>query len=75
MCDLDQTFASPEALLPHLEETHSDQFTTDQLRKVSRQRVIEQPQAWNECPICGFTVEEAPRQSIPALPKRQKTSF
>ncbi|KAK3349608.1 hypothetical protein B0T25DRAFT_548547 [Lasiosphaeria hispida] len=58
VCDCDQVYTSPEALFPHLEDSHSDQFTTDQLLTISRQRPVERPRPSNECPLCSFAVEE-----------------
>ena len=73
MCDFDGIYAEPGALLSHLEEAHSGQFTTDQLHTISRQRVIQRPRSWNECLLCCFAVDEVTEPNHPSLPKRHKT--
>jgi hypothetical protein len=71
VCDFKQIYTSPTDLLPHLESAHADQFNMDQLHAISRQGVVVRPRRWNECPVCGFTVEEAQEHNSPEYPKRQ----
>ncbi|EAQ84990.1 hypothetical protein CHGG_09004 [Chaetomium globosum CBS 148.51] len=58
--DSHDVYRSPEALHLHLTETHHDMFDASRLQAVARQSKIERPRAWNECPLCCFTVEEVP---------------
>ncbi|KAH6616959.1 hypothetical protein F5144DRAFT_606479 [Chaetomium tenue] len=58
--DSHDVYKSPEALHLHLAEAHHNMFDANRLQAVARQSKIERPRAWNECPLCCFTVEEVP---------------
>ena len=45
------------ALYSHLEEAHGHDFTSEQLRVISRQSATEQQRAWNDCLLCCCAVD------------------
>ncbi|EHK43570.1 hypothetical protein TRIATDRAFT_294571 [Trichoderma atroviride IMI 206040] len=51
-------YSNPQDLYSHLQESHDGDYTNEQLRVISQQSKIKQPRAWDNCLLCGFTVEE-----------------
>ncbi|KAL7937887.1 hypothetical protein V8C35DRAFT_319942 [Trichoderma chlorosporum] len=76
VCELNRNvYNSPQALYPHLEESHGSDFTTAQLQAISRQSKIEQPRASNDCLLCCFAIEDPGRNDEETYPKRRKGQF
>ncbi|KAL6795426.1 hypothetical protein J3E68DRAFT_450387 [Trichoderma sp. SZMC 28012] len=73
VCEFNQdVYSSPQALYSHLEESHSDDFTNEQLQAISRQSKTEEPRASDDCPLCCFEVQDKGNTDEPMFPKRRK---
>ena len=75
ICDLgSDTYLSPEALNAHLSESHSGDFTDDQIQAIAKQSRIEKVRSKDECLLCGFAVDsDGKGQSSVSSDKRQKS--
>ncbi|KAL6829745.1 hypothetical protein V8C40DRAFT_168253 [Trichoderma camerunense] len=73
VCEFNQdVYSSPQALYSHLEESHSDDFTNEQLQAISRQSKTEEPRASDDCLLCCFEVQNKGNADEPMFPKRRK---
>ncbi|QYS93715.1 FHA domain-containing protein [Trichoderma simmonsii] len=73
VCEFNQdVYSSPQALYSHLEESHSDDFTNEQLQAISRQSKTEEPRASDDCLLCCFEVQDKGNTNEPMFPKRRK---
>ncbi|KAL5086064.1 hypothetical protein Trisim1_009691 [Trichoderma cf. simile WF8] len=73
ICEFNQdVYSSPQALYSHLEESHSSDFTNEQLQAISRQSKTEEPRASDDCLLCCFEVQEKGNTDEPMFPKRRK---
>ncbi|PKK52810.1 hypothetical protein CI102_1787 [Trichoderma harzianum] len=73
VCEFNQdVYSSPQALYSHLEESHSDVFTNEQLRAISRQSKTEEPRASDDCLLCCFEVQDKGNIGSSVFPKRRK---
>lgn len=73
ICEFNQdVYSSPQALYSHLEESHSDDFTNEQLQAISRQSKTEEPRASDDCLLCCFEVQNKGNTDEPMFPKRRK---
>lgn len=73
VCEFNQdVYSSPQALYSHLEESHSDDFTNEQLQAISRQSKTEEPRASDDCLLCCFEVQDKGNTDEPMFPKRRK---
>lgn len=52
----DDTFTNSESLLSHMEEVHTNMFTIDQLRIISRQSKTQVARPRGRCLLCSFDV-------------------
>lgn len=59
ICEDDHyTFGDPENLLSHMQETHIDQFSAEQIQIISRRSKISGCRSLNECPLCCFQIQD-----------------
>lgn len=59
LCESNHGFyGNQQDLYLHLKNSHSSNFTNEQLQVISRQSKVKQPKTWNECFLCCFEVEE-----------------
>ncbi|KAF3072631.1 hypothetical protein CFAM422_005299 [Trichoderma lentiforme] len=73
ICEFNQdVYSSPQALYSHLEESHSSDFTNEQLQAISRQSKTEEPRASDDCLLCCFEVQDKGNTDEPMFPKRRK---
>ncbi|KAI0449228.1 hypothetical protein F5B21DRAFT_518328 [Xylaria acuta] len=67
-----EVYTSPHALYSHMERSHSDGFTNEQLEIISRQSKLDQPRSGNDCLLCCFVVGEQAISGEVVFPKRRK---
>lgn len=73
LCESNHGFyGNQQDLYLHLKNSHSSNFTNEQLQVISRQSKIKQPKTWNECFLCCFEVEEQGDQGRVTFLKRRK---
>lgn len=65
-------YDNSQALFSHLDESHRNDFTTSELQAISRQSKTEQSRTWNDCLLCGFTLDEQDDEDESAFRKRRK---
>ncbi|PTB47792.1 hypothetical protein M431DRAFT_68130, partial [Trichoderma harzianum CBS 226.95] len=59
ICEDDHnTFGDPENLHSHMQETHIDQFSAEQIQIISRRSKISGRRSLNECPLCCFQIRD-----------------
>ncbi|KAF3063150.1 hypothetical protein CFAM422_010381 [Trichoderma lentiforme] len=59
ICEDDHyTFGDPENLLSHMQATHIDQFSAEQIQIISRRSKISRCRSLNECPLCCFQIQD-----------------
>lgn len=68
--DDDYTFGDPENLLSHMQETHIDQFSAEQIQTISRRSKISRCRSLNECPLCCFQIQDQDQKTKIVSQKR-----
>ncbi|KAL6815028.1 hypothetical protein J3E69DRAFT_105352 [Trichoderma sp. SZMC 28015] len=59
ICEDDHNaFGDPENLHSHMQETHIDQFSAEQIQIISRRSKISRRRSLNECPLCCFQIRD-----------------
>lgn len=59
ICEDDHnTFGDPENLHSHMQETHIDQFSAEQIQIISQRSKISGRRSLNECPLCCFQIRD-----------------
>jgi nucleoside phosphorylase len=68
-------YRNPQALYSHLQESHLENYTNEQLRVISQQSKITQTRDRDNCLLCCFKVEEEDAKSTAMSLKRKSGIF
>ncbi|KAH7118151.1 fungal-specific transcription factor domain-containing protein [Dactylonectria estremocensis] len=71
-----EEYTDSQALLSHMQGTHSQHFTPEQLQMMMRQSRTHIPRAPDECPLCCYDIPtEDGKNQPPGLAARRQSTF